>query len=220
MRMQLLSAMTVATLAAPPAFCVESTEPNPRELVLSLLRNGVPTGIVVPGEVLRSARQVERSEAPGAHAPWQLNAALDHFNSGHGRFRASNDTGVVHLRDSELPGDVAAVLERSAPIGRSLRIPVLGAVFRQGVMAMGGYEPQSIIGSGADVKPTAECPLLAPVDVEQGPTTPTELFDSLVRQVPGIAWVVTYERMPDSSLNLRVGLMCSDGKHLTIAVHR
>lgn len=219
MRMRLLGAVTLVTVLASPGFGAGPMEPNPRDFVLSLLRSRVPTGVVLPRELLYGSPAVGQNEFAGANSPGQLNTALERFNSAHARFRASNEAGVVHLRENDLPGEITAVLERSASMVRETQVSILGAVFRHGVFAMAGYEPQSIIGSGADVRPTPECPLLAPVDVPDGPTTPTRLLDGVVRQVPGIAWIVTYGRKPDSSLDLRVGLICSDGKHLMISVN-
>ena len=84
---------------------------------------------------------------------------------------------------------------------------------------MRGFEPQALLGSGGTLSPGSECPIDRRVDLPGGSMTAIALLDQIVRQVPGVVWVVTYRKEPASaSLQVNVGLLCWNGWHAKITV--
>jgi len=81
--------------------------------------------------------------------------------------------------------------------------------------AMTGQEPGGVAGGGDLRNP--DCPVLQPVRIAAGTTTPIDMLDQIARQVRGITWLVTYRGdAPNRTLN--IGLMCGDGSYMTFAV--
>jgi hypothetical protein len=56
-----------------------------------------------------------------------------------------------------------------------------------------------------------------PVRIPAGKTRPIDILDQVVRQVPGITWLVTYRAVaPDHEF--KIGLMCGNGSFMRTEV--
>lgn len=195
---------------------------NPRVFAIALAQNEVPAGIVIPAEFLRGGKGMPHPEITTARqAAFRVDllARVDLFNADKGAFRASRgESGVVHIRSVEEPIEVTRALEHESEIELASG-PAIGVVFRTGVTAIRGYAPEGLLGSGGPSTPEPECPLDRRVELPKGRMTAMGVLDAIVRQVPGMAWVVTYRRVPASpSLEMKLGLLCSNGRYLTISV--
>ena len=206
------------------SLCSAQTQVGPREYALSLLQNEVPVGVVVPNELLQQGKWMPRPETtPASRAAFRtgLASSLDTFNAAKGMFRATQQEGVVHVRGLDEPVEVTSALGRYANVEQALGLPALAAVFQRGVAAMRGYGPMAVLGSGPSPTQGPDCLLDTPVNVVEGPTTAIALLDRIVRQAPGVAWVVTYRRdSPGQRLQVNVGLLCANGAHAKISVFR
>lgn len=66
--------------------------------------------------------------------------------------------------------------------------------------------------------PGPGCPLNEPIKPTEGSTTLIGALDKVVEQVPGLAWIVIYDRnLPLQSL--QIGLLCPDGATITMTVY-
>jgi len=197
---------------------------DPRSYAMSLAQNDVPGGVVVPAERLasRAERPPDLRSLDKAAFRGSLAARVEAFNSTSKVFRASEHDGVVHIRSVDEPIEVTRSLAQSVDVTAAQGVPAISAVFRQGVAAMRGFEPQAILGSGSGGFATGpECPIYSPVEVNRGPMTTVALLDQIVRQVPGLVWVVTYRKNAmKGTVDVDVGVLCWTGWHATISVFR
>jgi hypothetical protein len=99
-------------------------------------------------------------------------------------------------------------MERAVFPGAEDDVPVQAAVALRAVAALTGQDAQGIVGSG--ITPGPECEFDRPVRVPGGPMPFTVLLDSIVRQVPGLAWIVLYDADAPAR-GLKVGLLCRTG---------
>ena len=214
-RILVLGALLCAVFSAfPRTGLAQGTTADPHDFAIGLAQNHAPAGVVVPekawqrvsGASYRSPR--EKRLLPGE----DVAAYVARFNASSHAFRATTEKGVVHVRSAGEPIGVHDTLARLVYIDESVELSAFRAVFEKVVVVMQGEE-RGLVGSGID--PAAECPIFRPVRVSEGETTIAGQLDSIVRQVPGLIWFVTYD--PDvPNLDLRVGLMCADGTSTTI----
>ncbi len=212
----------VTCLSVAASVCLGQSQQGPREYAVTLVQNRVPVGLVLERGMLEQGKPIvppESSEADRAAFRERLTSSLDLFNAAGGTFRATEVGGVVHLRSVDEPTDVTDALRRQDHTPESLELPLLGAVFRRGAATLTGSEPQAVVGSGPVPRPGPGCPLETPVHVPAGSATVVGLLDGIVRQVPGVAWVVTYDGAANRDLKLHVGLLCSDGSHIKISAY-
>ena len=198
----------------------QSAQVSPAQYAMSLAQDGVPAGIVASREVLAQVRRMPRPQATvgtPSVVRGTLASGLDLFNAAKGAFRASQDDGIVHLRSLEEPAEISSALDRSTQLDEAVEVPAMHAIYRYVVRAMRGVEPsQGYVWTGG--LPGPECPINRPIRIAGGPATAIGLLDQVVRQVPGLLWVVSYN--PDQpSVALKVGLMCQDGSFFRTDVY-
>jgi hypothetical protein len=212
--------IAAACLAGPPSLCLGEDQPSLRAYGMRLAHNAVPAGIVAAHEALifadvRPAVAKRRAEEPGFNDDLESN--LSRFNAAQGQFRAVRTEGVVHIRGAEEPSEVATALEGRTSEDATDTM-AMQAVLHQVTRAMGGMPVGGIIGVGP--LPEPGCPVDKPVRIPAG-TTAIDALDQIVRQVPGLVWVVSYSPgSAGSGLTLKVGLMCADGYVGTVTVNR
>ena len=210
------------SLALPSSVCLGQTaQERPGEYTIALAQSGVPVGLVAPRDVLIGRHAVPHSETMAAGTSISregLASSLDLFNTAKGGFRARQEGGVVHVRSLEEPAEVGSALERSTLMEEAVEVPAFGAIYRYVVRAMSGVEPpQGFVFSGA--LPGPECPINRPVRMPEGSLSAIALLDQIVRQVPGLVWVVSYS--PEApNAGLKVGRMCPDGEFVRTEVYR
>lgn len=189
---------------------------GPREFARALAAEGIPAGFVVPeAEFRRHSEGSTKQGAPAAVAGPRstLESRVTAFNSARGPFRAAETRGVVHIRAADEPADVREALMAESDAADSGEQPALKAGYRHAVRAIRGVEPEGFFGSGPD----PSCRLDRPVHLQSGRMTTIEVLDEIVRQVPGVTWLVTY----DSERGfLTVGLMCPDGSFRRTWINR
>jgi hypothetical protein len=195
-----------------------SPSTSPRELADDLARQGVPGGIVVLNSELADVSSLSSRRAPAdaLQSPDAgVSARVNQFNAVGSHYHATSGDGFVHVRSVREPDDLRLVLERDVHVDESSELSARDAVFMRVVKALSGKEPQAIIGTGGF--PGPECPLGRPVHVPAGWTSVTRMLDDIVKQVPGLVWLVTYDfDAPD--YGLEVGLLCGGGAAVRITV--
>jgi hypothetical protein len=211
--------LVVALYSVVPETPSARTEPEAstlRDLARRLASNGTPAGVVVPEGVL--GRLAVDDGPPGAtNRPLKLwdPAGLALFNQRNVALSAKEANGVIHVRGADEPRTIQDLLETPIVVDEANGITVIDSIFRRVVGAMRGHEPDALMGTG--IMPSRECPVDATVTVPGGSTTPIELLDAIVRQTPGIVWLVTY-RPESPTETVKVGLLCADGWTLTMEV--
>ncbi len=188
-----------------------------RAFAIVLAQHGVPCGVVAPEVDLAWRPGDPRREATfEIEAPFGrgLPSTLERFNVRNGVFQATQVAGLVHLRSSDEPLEVTAMLEREAPLDADIDAPA-GAILPQVAAAVRGGEVRGIIGTGP--RPGPESLLGRRIRLDRGRRSAISILDDVVRQVPGLVWFATYNRgLP--SQDLKVGLMERDGTWLALGV--
>jgi hypothetical protein len=191
---------------------------SPRELAADLARHGVPGGIVVMNSEFGDVSSLSARRAPAdalRSLDGGVSARVNQFNAVGSQYHATAGDGFVHVRSVREPDDLRQVLERNVQVDESAGLSARDAVFMRVVKALSGKEPQAIIGTGAF--PGSECPLDRPVHVPAGWTSVTRMLDDIVKQVPGLVWLVTYD-IDAPNYGLEVGLVCGGGAAVRITV--
>jgi hypothetical protein len=210
----------VASMVVPAASVCrgQDTHVGTRAFAVVLAQNGVPCGVVAP-EVVMAWRpgdpRVEATFASKVAFGSGLSSTLESFNARNGLFQATQSGGIVHLRSREEPPDVMAALHREAVVKAEVEIPAATALVSEVALAMRGWEQGGIIGVGA--VPAPESLLNRVVRIKKGRSSPITLLDEVVRQVPGLVWLVTYNPgLPNQ--DLKVGLMDAEGMTLMLTI--
>ena len=189
-----------------------------RAFAIVLTQHGVPCGVVAPEVVLAWRPGDPRREATfTTEAPFGsgLPSTLERFNVRNGVFQATQVGGIVHLRSTDEPLEVTAMLEREAPFDTDINAAA-GAILPQVAAAVRGGEVRGIIGSGGPL-PGPESLLGRRIRLDRGRRSAISILDDVVRQVPGLVWFATYNRgLP--SQDLKVGLMERDGTRVALGV--
>lgn len=196
----------IVILAIPlVAFGAERQE-NPREFAIALARSGISGGLILPKSRLNAPS--EEAVAEGVRRGETLDSTLAQFNASHPGVRASARAGVVRVHETEVPAVVLEALARSVYVAPVDEISVWEAVFVKTVGLIAGREPQGFAGTG--VGTSVGCPMNRRIRLPNEPTI-ERVLDGIVRQVPGLMWVVTYSE--ESPLEtLEVGIICADGQ--------
>jgi hypothetical protein len=221
-----VACVAILCLAGQPSMCLGEEQPNLREFGMRLARSAVPAGIVASDRALRQlggGPAVASQATEEAAFKRDLTSQLARFNAARGLFRATRTDGIVRIRAAEEPADVMTALERRT-YDAVVDVPALAAVLHHVTWAMSGSQPTGIMGVGAEPEP--DCPMQTPVRIPAA-TSAIEALDQIVRQVPGLVWVVTYDsesqgrpmRVGQTGAasgdvfrrTLTVGLMCADG---------
>ena len=192
---------------------------SPLELAADLARRGVPGGFVVLARELGDVSSKSSRPAPaGALQSLEagVTATLDQFNAAGSHYQATSADGFVHVRSVREPDDLRRTLERQVRIDQSSELSAGDAVFMRVVKALSGKEPLGIIGTGS-FPDGPKCPLDRRVRITAGWTSATRMLDEIVRQVPGLTWLVTYDA-DAPYYGLEVGLVCGDGGTARITV--
>jgi len=189
-----------------------------REFLVDLARNEVPAGVVASEEAL-GGRGIPHDVRPASSKKAfraDMGSRVGRFNAVNTGFQAIEKAGIVHVRGVDEPIGVGATLESYVSVRNGSGIPVIEAVLKRVVGAVRGRELQGFVGTGSF--PGPECPLDRPVNLPEGPTPLIALLDQIIRQVPGLVWLVTYEPgLPNN--NLKVGLLCPDGASVKVTVY-
>jgi len=122
----------------------------------------------------------------------------------------------VHLRSTEEPPEIGAILSQPTRIETRSTSSVLGLPRGPVVEAMrGGAASEGFVFAG--LMPSAGCSMLEQVRPPQGTVTALELLDEIVRQRPDRVWLVTYEPI-GSRGTLKVGVPCRDQSHVLVDI--
>lgn len=200
------SVLIAATSVAQP------TVPNLRAHAARFAAKGVPAGFVVPESTMRGRPAPPPFVARPAQleSPDRIAELVEAFNQDRGSFRASFARGVIHIRRDDEPAAVTQAIEREDLVEASVDVTA-AAILASLVLPLlhGEWTTESggIIGSGGI---SAECPLGERVRIEAGRRSAGDLMDDVVRQVPGVAWFVTYDE-ESPTFNLKVGFVCFNG---------
>lgn len=186
---------------------------SPRRLAAELARLGVPGGIVVEQQDLGQVPAANGGSGDAFQGVDPVTTAIDEFNAGGPHYRALKADGLVHVRSVTEPPDLRLALDRQVEVASIAALPASDAVFVRVVKVLSGKEPAGIIGTGSF--PGPECPLGTPVRVAAGLKSATQMLDEIVRQVPGLTWVITYDTQAPH-YGLEVGLVCGNGAAVRI----
>jgi hypothetical protein len=197
------------------AFSQTTTE-SARELAMFFARNGVPAGFVLPAAELAAVRAPSHQAATLQGEGETLRTILSRFNDTHASLRASVRAGMVHVRGTKEPATVRESLERTVYVPPPDGVTAFDAVFIHVVGLLAGREPQGIVGSIVTTE-ESDCRVTGSLRLG-GEGTVVSVLDAIVRQSPGLVWLVTYDPAFPAE-TMQVGLMCPDGSVLSADVN-
>jgi hypothetical protein len=176
-----------------PVLSTAQSDPTAiRDYAIDLAANGVPSGLIIPAAALERAKvrgYRKPTEATQTAFKSDLTSSLSTFNAKQGEFRAADRGGVVHVRSVDIPADVESALERSADTVGVSNTPALYVIHTLVLPAITGRRAAGGVGD-AGVEEDPACPMYQPVRIPAGKARPIDILDQVVRQVPGITWLV------------------------------
>jgi hypothetical protein len=212
MRPRIVILNAIACIGGMPVLSTAQSDPTAiRDYAIDLAANGVASGLIIPADALEQAKVrgfSKPTDATQAAFKSDLTSSLSAFNAKQGRFRAADRAGVVHVRSVDVPADVESALERSADTDGASDIPALYVIHTLVLPAITGRRAAGVGDVGVAEDPA--CPMYQPVRIPAGKTRPIDILDQVVRQVPGITWLVTY-RAGGPDREFKIGLMCGNG---------
>jgi hypothetical protein len=185
-----------------------------RRFATELAHRGVAAGVVAEEGTFGVANGTASNE-PSAEG---LETLLGRFNAAaaHKIKAAADPSGTVHVRATDEPASVRDLVENQLIVPEARTISVRDAVFRRVIGALRGQEPQAMMGTG--LVPGPDCPLDKPIRLSGNSTSLLGALDEIVKQAPGLVWLVTYD--PVSPVpSARVGVLCPDGVALRMEVY-
>jgi len=150
--------------------------PSAGDVAADLTRQGVPAGVAM-------CRPPGNGQVPGDAAPTseldrtdcdELNASLFQRREG----------GVLHVRTTREPRRVTELLNRSIHVDAAPDVQAIDAIMRIILNAVRGD------GSAGAFHASGREGTL--VTIRGGPTTFMQALDDVVRQVPGLVWLLTF----------------------------
>jgi hypothetical protein len=187
---------------------------TPLLVAQTLASRGVPVGVILP----------RGTSTRGSPTSVRLNDAvptvLARFNADNSEFAAEESDGVVHIRSGREPTFVAALLngERTftGPVTNTaweaLSVRIAGVLWAHG-------DELCCVGSLPEFP--SDCPASNLVHLAVGRTTVLALLNSIVRQQPRLAWMVTYDPHETSAADdLQLSLLCPNGTGGTVCSGR
>lgn len=169
-----------------------------------LLGAGVPLSLVVERQDLAPTGGEMHGNDPGT--------ALEPLQSEGGAWEVSRGP-AVHIARRERPHEVdealaATVLTDGQPLS------VGRAIFILPRLALNG-ELHGVVGGGV---PSEACQLDREVHMDSRARTLRQFLDAVVRQAPGVGWVLVWDReSPRDTLSL--GVVCADGSLSVLGVY-
>ena len=213
MRQATVLGFAVLGLMRTPSLAGEAElPPGPRAFGMLLARHGVPAGIVASASALEAHGPIPSGDASldeRARFRDELLSQLERFNAAGGAFRAELEDGVVHMHGVDEPAALAGRVREAA-----VDVPALAAIVHHVAPAMSGIAPGGVAGVG--LQPGPGCPVSSPVRFPAG-ITARDALDAVVKQVPGLAWVVSYGPGAPAK-DLKAGLLCGDGYYGRVTV--
>lgn len=173
----------------------------------SLLGTGVSAALVVERRDLLVT--MRGGEVKAGHPP----APLAFLQAAGSHWTVSQDGGLVRLVRISRPPEVDMALSATVrPDGEPLSVG--RAIFVLPRVALNG-ELHGVVGGG---QPSEACGLDREVRVGAEPQTLGDFLDAVVREAPGLAWVMAWDlSAPRETLSL--GVLCSDGALSLLGVY-
>ena len=206
--MRIIRAFGIALVFASPAIGdITRQIDHPRTFAVGLARSGLSIGMVVEKGLLSDGKPSPVTD-PNVLQGETLQAAMARFNRSTPDVRASEHSGVVRIQSANLPPAIQAELNRAVYVPPVEGVLVWEAVFVKALGLLAGREPQGFAGTG--IGEGAACGLDRRIRLG-GEATVTETLDAVVRQAPGLIWVITYS--DDNPLQtMEIGVLCPDGR--------
>lgn len=208
------SATATAMLAVGMVGSLNGQDNSPRQAAIDLIRAGVPVGMVLSranvGVPTVRERQGSKSEL--------MSELMSRLETSRPDLLATEDGGIVHIEETDLPVDVREVLAFPVSVSHDSAMTATHAVFRFLSAALNGGQLPGVAGSGP--MPAPECRIDRPIRIKSGVSSVREYLDYVISQTPGLAWEITFQRSvqeeSDATVirrqrDMTIGLMCPDG---------
>jgi hypothetical protein len=205
-------ALVVAMISSASLFA-QSAGPRlgPRDMAILLASRQVPAGVVAPTVIMSVG-----PPPPPSPAGETDDALLARFTGSLPSFDAVRDGAIVHILPKDLPPRIRERLDQRLNLDSTRDTTAVGMVVRFADTLRGRISPGAVAGGGL---PGPKCPLANTVHISDTPLSVQQALDQVVKQVPGLVWVVTYDSaVPD--LDFALGLMCGGGETVLVEVAR
>lgn len=182
---------------------------GPRDIAILLASRQVPAGVIAPTVIMSVG-----PPPPPSPAGETDDALLARFTASLPFFDAVRDGPVVHVLPKDLPPRIRERLDQRLNLDSTRDTSAVGMVVRFADTLRGRINPGAVAGGGL---PGPKCPLANTVHLPDTPLSVQQALDEIVKQVPGLVWIVTYDSaVPD--LDFALGLMCGGGETVLVEV--
>lgn len=187
-----------------------------RDLAVRLAANAIPAGVISPDAAFTAVGRPPVKDPRGLEAfRAELPLILAEFERKHPSFLVQSLPGVVVIVDKDQPHIVADLLGRSIFLPGVREATAADAIVKH---LAGRLRNTTITGlAGVGPAPGPSCPLGATVKFGPVSHTVSTFLNDVVRQVPGLVWVVTYS-VAEQPSNIRIGIVCPDGASLRMPI--
>jgi len=206
-RVLAVAVVSSATVFAQPA----GPRIGPRDVAMLMASRQMPAGVIAPTVVMSVG------PPPPPSPPSETDDGLvARFTASLPSFDAVRDGTVVHVLPKDLPPRIRARLDQKLNLDSMSDTSAVGMVIRFADSLRGRISPNALAGGGL---PGPKCPLANTVHLPDTALSTQQALDEVVKQVPGLVWVVTYDAaVPD--LDFALGLMCGGGETVLVEVAR
>jgi len=202
-----------AAVVSSASLIAQSAGPRigPRDVAILMASRQMPAGVIAPTVVMSVG-----PPPPPSPASETDDGLLARFTASLPSFDAVRDGKVVHVLPKDLPSKIRARLDQKLELESTSDTSATGMVIRFADALRGRISPNALAGGGL---PGPKCPLANTVHLPDTPMSTQQALDAVVKQVPGLVWIVTYDAaVPD--LDFALGLMCAGGETVLVEVAR